>query len=318
MEKLCSHFSPEYAFTMIPTPTQHSTGCAVDIRHVEPVSYQVSPRSPRSPQSRDEWKKTFSFTTAKLIGRGASGIVFAINDELVIKVFGRDPEAQSHLAREREIFEKLQGHVTSEYIVHFKEQWASGLVLERLDDTLRDLLKTCVPSDSCQAQPSSALTWSLECCRGFAFLHDNGIIHGDIGCQNVMVSANKHAKICDFAGSKIGDEDAWVAYEIRSQHPDYSGDQPTITTEIFAIGSLLFEIWTRNSPYFGESDSLVKEKFREGDFPLDRISSQKVMRIVYRCWTKGYRTVSEICEDLESIERSDELSSLPDQVLAPP
>jgi serine/threonine protein kinase len=274
---------------------------------VEPVSYQVSPGTPRSPQSRDEWKKTFSFTTARSIGRGASGTVFAINDELVIKAFGRDAEAQSHLAREREIFNKLQGHFISEYIVHYKEEWASGLVLERLDGTLRDLLKTCVPSDSCQAQHSSALTWSLECCRGFAFLHDNGIIHGDIGCQNVLVSADKHAKICDFAGSKIGEEDAWVAYEIRSQHPHYSGDQPTITTEIFAIGSLLFEIWTRNPPYFRDPDSLVKEKFRAGDFPLDRISNQNVGRIVHMCWTEGYRSVSEICEDLEFIERSDDL-----------
>lgn len=295
-----------------------SSGCAVDIRHVEPVSYQVSPRTPKSPQSRDEWKNTFSFTTAKSIGRGASGIVFAINDELVIKAFGRDHEAQSHLAREREIFEKLQGFGTCEYIIHYKEQWASGLVLERLDGTLRDLLNPRIPSDSCQAQHSSALTWSLECCRGFAFLHDNGIIHGDIGCQNVMVSTTKHAKICDFAGSKIGEEDAWVAYEIRSQHPHHSGNQPTITTEIFAIGSLLFEIWTRNPPYSNEPDSLVKEKFREGDFPLDRINNQKVRKIVHRCWTEGYHAVSEICEDLESIERSDELSSLPDQILAPP
>jgi len=98
-----------------------------------------------------------------------------------------------------------------------------------------------------------------------------------------------------------------VAYEIRSQHWRYSGQQPTITTEIFAIGSLLFEIWTSKPPYAAEPDSVVKEKFRVGEFPIDSISNPSMKAIIQRSWLGIYSTVSEICEDLEVIQKSPEL-----------
>jgi serine/threonine protein kinase len=285
---------------MSPAPMQLS-GYAIDSRHVEPSSVRHSRKKSRSSPSRDEWKKTFSFTTAATIGRGASGTVFIINNKWVIKVFGREAEGQSHLAREKEIFDKLQSQEASEYVIHCKEQWASGLVLERLDKTLRALLKTFSQLDS-ETQHPLALTWSLECCKGFAFLHDNDIIHGDIGCQNVMVSADGHAKLCDFAGSKIGQKDASVAYEIRSQHPRYSGQQPSITTEIFAIGSLLFEIFTTKPPYAAEPGSVVKEKFRTGEFPIDSIKDSSMKEVIKKCWSGDYNKVSDICERLEVIK----------------
>jgi len=278
------------------------SGCVVDTRHSGPPSYHPRPSS-TPPTNRDGWKKTFSFLKADPIGRGASGTVFAINQTWVIKVFGRDVEAQSHLAREKEIFDKLQSRNASEYIIYCKEQWASGLVLERLETTLRNLLRKSVQLDSESHHPS-ALTWSIECCRGFAFLHDNDIIQGDIGCQNVMVSTSGQAKLCDFAGSKIGQKDAWVAYEIRSQHPRYTGDQPSIITELFAIGSLLFEIWTAKPPYAAEVDSVVKEKFLRCEFPIDRIKNPGMKEVIRKCWLGDYNTVHDICESLELIQRS--------------
>lgn len=310
VETLCSLFSSAHVSAMNPNPMQKS-GCAVDTRHVGPVSYQLPRRTSHSPPSREQWKKTFSFTTAKPIGRGASGTVLVINDDWVIKVFGRDAEAQSYLAREKEIFDRLQCQGLSEYIIYCQEQWASGLVLERFDSTLRDHLKTFVRNDS-KLQRPWALRWSLECCRGLAFLHENGVIHGDIGCQNVLIIVNGHAKICDFAGSKIGQKDALVAYEVRSQHPRYAGQQPSIASEIFAIGSLLFEIWTSKPPYAAEPDLIVEERFRSGEFPIDSISNTIVKEIIQKCWLGAYQTVSEVCDYLEAVEPTTELCPLSD------
>jgi serine/threonine protein kinase len=275
------------------------SGCAIDTRH---TSSHQRPSS-TSPTNKDGWKKTFSFLKADPIGRGASGTVFAINHTWAIKVFGRDIEAQSHLARENEIFDKLQSQAPSEYIIYCKEQWASGLVLERLDTTLRNLLRKFGKLDSESHHPS-ALRWSLECARGFTFLHDNGVIQGDIGCQNVMVSASGHAKLCDFAGSKIDQKDAWVAYEIRSQHPRYIGQQPTITTELFAIGSLLFEIWTATPPYADMPDSLVKEKFLACEFPIDCIKYPRMKEVIRKCWSGEYNTAHDVCDSIQLIQHS--------------
>jgi serine/threonine protein kinase len=291
--------------------SMQTSGRFVNARQKGPVSYPLSGRNSQSPRSEEEWKRTFSFTTAKRIGHGASGTVFAINEDWVIKVFGRDVEAQSNLAREKEIFDRLQCQERSEYIIYCKEQWASGLVLERFKSTLRETLKTISPSDS-KIQHQWALRWSLECCRGFVFLHENDVIHGDVGCQNVMISVSRHAKLCDFAESKIGQKDAKVAYEIRSQHPHYAGQQPSIPSEIFAIGSLLFEIWTLKPPYAAEPDLVVKERFRGGEFPIDKISNSIMKEVIQRCWLGVYHNVSEVCDDLEAVESTAELSPLSD------
>lgn len=290
--------------TMSPVSRQQSC-CGIDTPHTGSPSYKssTSPYKSRSPPSRDHWKRSFSFATAKSIGRGTSGTIFAVDDTRVIKVFAEDEEGQLDLVREKEIFDKLQIPVSSQYIINCEEQWYSGLVLERLVTTLRELLKDFA-KNSPDTQHPLALQWSLESCRGLAFLHQRGVLHGDIGCQNILISDKGHAKLCDFAGSSIGDKHAWVAYEIRSQHPLYSGQQPRIETEIFAIGSLLFEIWTLRRPYASETDPVVKKKFLAGDFPIDSVKGLDIEKIISKCWQGGYHAVSAICKDIEEIERS--------------
>ena len=217
-------------------------------------------------------------------------------------MFADDEEGQLDLAREKEIFDTLQSSGGSDYIVKCEEQWFSGLVLERLGSTLRSLLKD-FSKDAPDSHHTLALQWSLESCKGLAFLHKHRVIHGDIGCQNILVSANGHAKLCDFAGSRIGDKDAWVAYEVRGQHPLYSGQQPKIETEIFAIGSVLFEIWTLHPPYVAETDFVVRKKFLDREFPLDCVKVLEIQQVISKCWQEGYCDVPSICDDIGAIER---------------
>lgn len=288
-------------FSLAQTPAMSSTSIqesvyAVDARHVVRFSRSAS----RSPPIKDTWKGSFSFMTAKSIGRGASGTVFAVDSTRVLKVFADDEEGQQDLAREKEIFDRLQSPIGFEYIIKCEEQWFSGLVLERLDGTLREQLKT-FPKNSQDSHHPQASQWSMESCQGIAFLHKHKVIHGDIGCQNILVSANGHAKLCDFAGSMIEDKHAWVAYEIRSQHPLYSGQQPRVETEIFALGSVLFEIWTSHPPYVLEQDLTVQKKFLAGEFPLETLKGLKIEKVIAKCWHGGYHDVAAICNDVEGL-----------------
>jgi serine/threonine protein kinase len=259
---------------------------------------RLSPSPSRSPERIpiDNWKRGFSFIGATSVGHGGSGSVFAIDNARVIKVFSEDYEGQMDLARERAIYEKLQtGGRLSPYIVTFYEEWASGLVLERLDSTLRQHLAQLPQSMT----PSHADQWIRESCKGLAFLHENGVLHSDIGCQNILLGTDNHTKLCDFAGSKIEDEDAWISYEVRSQHPGYIGKQPTEETEIFALGSVIFEIWTCRPPYASDPDSVVRKRFSARDFPLSFIEEVSVREIVETCWNGGNRSVAEVCEKFE-------------------
>jgi serine/threonine protein kinase len=253
-----------------------------------------------TPPSGNEPDDLFSFINAKVIGHGGSGTVFEMDEWWVIKVFTDDEEGQTDLRREREIFDKLQSDVFSDEVVRFKEQKGSGLVLEHLETTLRQRLMQRPPS----SKDDLATRWARQTCKGLAFLHQHGVIHGDIGCQNILLDSRDNAKICDFAGSKIGDKDAWISYEVRSQDPRYFGKQPTIKTEIFAFGSVLFELWTSRAPYFGEAATTVRQKFLDQQYPLSEIKDQKMGRIVEKCWTECYEHVLEIYKELEPLGMS--------------
>jgi serine/threonine protein kinase len=249
--------------------------------------------------SSDDWEGTFSFIDAICIGRGGSSIVFVIDNQRVLKVFPQDEEGERDLERELSIYLKIERDGGSDYIVRFYKVWESGLVLERHARTLRQILVTLEEG----ARSLFALQWVQESCRAVNYLHQKEIWHGDLGCQNIMLDQENHLKLCDFAGSKFrnGDtwEDAWISYEVRSQHPEYRGKQPTIETEIFALGSIIFEIWTSRPPYSSETDPTVRQKFVDKDFPLFMIDDAKIRGIVKRCWMGAYNSVAEICTEVE-------------------
>jgi serine/threonine protein kinase len=266
------------------------------------LSPKTSTRTTNSPlivlkrQARDSWKSHFSFQDALTVGYGISGRVLEINRSLVIKAFSQDEEGQRALKCERTVYEKLQrSGFISHCIVTYEEEWESGLVLERLEGTLRLHLAGL----SYPPHPLLSKRWATETCQGLTHLHDNDILHGDIGCHNILINAVGHVKLCDFAGSKIGEEDGWVCYEVRSQHPLHRGEQPTIETELFALGSALFEICTSLPPYAKESNVIVRQKYTKGEFPLVGIEGLGFRQIVEGCWRGTYNNVSEVSTALE-------------------
>lgn len=251
--------------------------------------------------SDDDWEDNFSLMDADSIGHGGSSSVFAIDQNRVLKAFPGDEDGEKDFERETSIYEKIQLAGGSNHIVKYHKTWGSGIVLERHVKTLRQDLKMR-PNGN---HPSCAKRWIKELCDGLDFLHRNDIWHSDLGCHNVLLDREGHLKICDFAGSRFWNgkswEDSWVAYEVRSHHPKYYYRQPDVTAELFALGSMIFEIWTSRPPYVSEPEPIVRRKFLEGEFPLSMIEDDNIQLIVNRCWTGNYRRVAQICDQLKTI-----------------
>jgi serine/threonine protein kinase len=266
----------------------------------------VRPRSVRKTETplplrmrptEEDWKDTFSFYDAEHVGYGSSGSVLGINSKYVIKVFSQDEEGNIALECEKAAYEKLRSNeVLRKHIIEYVEEWESGLVLERMGPTLRIYLTGLqFPPD-----PSLAYRWAIEASEGLTFLHSRGILQGDVGCHNILIDGTAHVKLCDFAGSKIGEARSWVCYQVRSQHPLYRGQQPTVKTEIFALGSVLFEIWTGRPPYASETNAIVRERFLRQEFPTFEIDDPEMQRIIDSCWRGIYVRVADISSDLQS------------------
>jgi len=239
------------------------------------------------------YMKSFDAYDAPLVGQGGSGAVLAIDDRLVIKYYADGDRATMDFERELRIYERLQGSELSPNVVQFKYQWDHGIVMERLGMTLRQRLHLKDVTVELKDR------WISETTQGLAFLHSKGILHGDFGCQNIMIDGNGHAKLCDFAGSKLDDQNAWICYEVRSQHPGYRGKQPTTVTELFSLGSVIFEISTTRPPYETLTNATVRKKYEEGNFPLDTVDRPRIRRITEKCWKDKYKKVAEVCEELQ-------------------
>lgn len=159
--------------------------------------------------------------------------------------------------------------------------------------TLRQRLRSLVEETDLENQ------WMLGIAEGLQFLHAQGVLHGDVGCQIILIDRSQQAKLCDFAVSKIEDKGAWIHYHIRNRHPKYEQSQPTVITELFSLGSVFFEIVTRRQPYEHLPDLFVVKKFAIGDFPIHEIARMDIRSIIERCWSSRYIEVSEVRRQLE-------------------
>lgn len=143
-----------------------------------------------------------------------------------------------------------------------------GLLLERgtcLRGVLRRVGEFAIPW-------AMKLQWALEAADGLAYIHSKEVIHADVGCHNVIVDIANHIKLIDFAGSGIDGEAPLVCYEWCSFQP---GTEIGICTDIFAFGSMLFELETGRVPYSelersldtGELVAVIEGLFSQQKFP---------------------------------------------------
>jgi hypothetical protein len=65
-----------------------------------------------------------------------------------------------------------------------------------------------------------------------------------------------------------------------------------VHTEIFAIGSLIYEITTGSRPYDDIEDDEVMKRYSSKDFPS--LLGIECGGIIYKCWTQSYGNVDDV------------------------
>ncbi|CAG8661217.1 995_t:CDS:2 [Acaulospora morrowiae] len=109
---------------------------------------------------------------------------------------------------------------------------------------------------------------ALDICRGLTFLHSCDILHHDVRCQNIMMTARMEPKISNFNYSRmshgptsdmkhITDVVHWMAPE-KLQHTREKPVSYNFKCEIFSFGMLLWELAFEKVPY--EKWDMIKIK----------------------------------------------------------
>jgi predicted Ser/Thr protein kinase len=195
-----------------------------------------------------------------LLGRGGMGEVYRATDLMLGQSVALKflPE---EAARDQRLLERFHGEVRiARQVSHpnvcrvYDIGAVAGmpfLSMEYVDgEDLAGLLTRIgrLPSDK-------ALETARKICAGLAAAHDRGIIHRDLKPANIMIDKRGDAVIMDFGLAAVASELSGA--EARNGTPAYmspeqlKGAEVTARSDIYALGLVLYELFTGKRPYDG-------------------------------------------------------------------
>ncbi|KAF2757102.1 kinase-like protein [Pseudovirgaria hyperparasitica] len=229
-----------------------------------------------------------------LVGAGTTAIVARL--DAVIKFC--QPWDSHFLDREKLVYERL-GH-DHQGIVRYFGVLDNAIVLQFARETsIRQYIgrQTRIPLHL-------KLRWAEQIFDAVQYVHSRGVLHGDISCNNVFLDHNLNVKLGDFAGSSIDGCPPLVCYETSHELP---GTDISAKTELFALGSTVYELMTGSKPYASVSDDQISAYFEASRFP-DVTVIPALRNTILKCWSQDYETISEALQDIKLEVATDKLS----------
>ncbi|WP_052418648.1 protein kinase domain-containing protein [Methanolacinia paynteri] len=115
--------------------------------------------------------------------------------------------------------------------------------------------------------PVESLRIIYDVAEGLSYAHSRGIIHRDIKPQNIMLSADKTAKITDWGLGKImsdGNETTIIGFSLNYAAPEQVAPKtfgyPDERTDIYQLGIVFYELITGKKPFSGSGVAEVTDE----------------------------------------------------------
>lgn len=157
--------------------------------------------------------------------------------------------------------------------------------------------------------------------EGIAYCHGQDVIHRDLKPENILVTAEGQPVVIDF-GLTLTKGSRRVTYGSLSATtgtPDYmapeqiEGKRGDARTDIYALGTILFEMLSAQTPFSGDNQLAVMAAHLNGSAPrLDQVQpgvSPQLAAIVARCLQSSpaerYPTVQALIDALDHPETAD-------------
>lgn len=165
-----------------------------------------------------------------------------------------------------------------------------------------------------------AKTIVINVLSGLIALHDAGYVHRDIDPSNIMLTSDEHIKLIDFGiakqVSKLTTNDRGLtttgAFMGKAEYaaPELAlGDlkHQNQTTDIYAIGILLFQCIVGHVPFEGPSHEVLEKQVHK-KLPLQLIKDKGLRKIIECATDKNqkvrYQTASQMRVAMENLDGS--------------
>jgi serine/threonine protein kinase len=249
-----------------------------------------------------------------IVGLGRTGLVILHNKHNVLKIpmVYRNPNASPDqtliedilaeqncrsIENEKQVYKRLGHH---DGIVNWIELSDDGIEMVYMrNGHLSRYLEAEVPPRHLIKQ------WIPAIAKTVNYAHTRRIILGDIASRNVLLGDDMSVKLCDFTDSAL--------MPLESDMSRAEDNGISIKTDIFQFGSLVYEILTRKPYHYdlfaneevdrqrelnrGKDWKPRAEWPRAGDLP--DTEHLALGQIILKCWTSGYYSMEEVCDDVE-------------------
>lgn len=273
----------------------------------------------------DKPAKIGRYTILKELGQGSSGVVFLAKDPYIdrlvaIKVSSPSPEVLKKGAQHynHAFFREARssGRLSHPNIVAiydadvYEEHCYIGM--EYIDGpTLKGY---CTPGNL--LPPARAAEIVLNICKALDYAHNRGVVHRDVKPSNILLTKAGAAKISDFSIARMLHEtlilDAKkrksILGTIHYMSPEHliSQDSVDSRSDIFSLGSVLFELFTGARAFQSDNDITTMFKIANEDAPsitairpdLPETMDRVIKKALSKKASERYQSCMEFAYDL--------------------
>ena len=268
-------------------------------------------------ENLDQYKLT------EVIARSGMASIFKAIDQIdgktvAIKVpymqFESDVVFYGRFQREEEVGRRLN-HPGIVKVLTPRKKSRMYIAMEYIEgESLRSIMRTenGLPTEQ-------ALGLARQIAETLVYMHGEGVVHRDLKPENMLVTADGQTKVMDF-GIAL-DESArrltWSGLSSTIGTPDYmapeqvSGRRGDVRTDIYSLGTILYEMLTGHLPYSGPNVyNVMRSKTAEDPQPptafkhdLDPHLEEIVLHAIERNPRDRYASAAQMLEDLRDPSR---------------